>query len=323
MTASASTLTELQGAVAAAHQRLEGLVIRTPVRKSNALSHVFGVEVYLKMEHLQVTGSFKVRGALNKLLTDGVNAPHVVAASTGNHAQAVAYACAQLGKTCTLFLPTSASKQKVAALRQYDVELRFVEGDAIESELKARRDAAREEHLFVSPYNDLAVVAGQGTLGAELVTQVEAPDFILVAVGGGGMISGIAAACRARGNGARIVGCSPEASPVMHKSVQAGRVLDFPSQATLSDGTAGGLESATITYGLCEALVDEWLLVSEDQIAEAMRLLYEQESLIVEGAAGVALGVLLAHGSRFSGQRVGVVLCGRNVDWTTFQTVTQ
>jgi len=305
-----------------AQKRLKGQVRETPTRRSRYLSKIIEGEVFLKLENLQVTGSFKVRGALNKLAPlEGTNA-HVVAASTGNHALAVAHACTTLGLTCTLFLPESANQHKVQALKRYAATLRFVTGDAVEAEYEARRTAQLHDQVFVSPYNDPAIIGGQGTVGTELLSQVSALDSMLIAVGGGGLISGIAAAVRHKNPQIQIVGCSPEASPVMHESIRVGHIVTLTSLPTLSDGTAGGLEKDAVTFSLCQALVDNWLLVNEHQIAHALRVLYNHDSLVVEGAAGVAVAALLKHASHFTGQRVAVILCGANVDSEVFQTIT-
>jgi len=305
-----------------AQKRLTGRVRRTPTRRSRYLSKVIEGEVFLKLENLQVTSSFKVRGALNKLASlEGTDA-HVVAASTGNHALAVAHACTTLGLTCTLYLPKSANRHKVQALKQYPATLRFVAGDAVQAEYEARRTAQLQDQVFVSPYNDPAVIGGQGTVGTELLSQVSEIDSILVAVGGGGLISGIAAAVRHKNLQIRMVGCSPEASPVMHESVHDGHIVTRPSLPTLSDGTAGGLEEDAVTFPLCQTLVEDWLLVNEQQIANALKVLYNRDSLVVEGAAGVGVAALLKHTPHFTGQRVAVILCGANVDPEVFQTIT-
>ena len=302
-------LREVQAAVA----RLAPWVRRTPVRRSRYLSGVSGCEVFLKLENEQLTGSFKVRGAFNKLLPLQGTDQHIVAASTGNHALGVAHACTTLGLACTLYMPLSTKQYKVAALRKYAAQLRFLPGDGLEAEYEARRAACAPRHVFVSPYNDWAVIGGQGTVGTELLAQVPDLDYVFVAVGGGGLISGIASAFRVHSPRTRVVGCSPAASPVMHESVRAGRIVTFPSAPTLSDGTAGGIEAGAVTFSLCRDLVDEWLTVSEDEIARAMQALYSRESLVVEGAAGVATAAFLRRAPRLEGLRIAIVLCGGNV----------
>ena len=299
--------------VMAAKERLRPYVHTTPVRRSSSFSRAAGCEVFLKLENLQVTGSFKVRGAFNKLLPLQKTTQRVVAASTGNHALAVAHACTTLGLTCALYVPTSINRHKVAALRRFGTALCFVDGDAVKAEYAAHRVAQVHGRTFVSPYNDPAVIGGQGTVGTELLTQAPALDYVFVAVGGGGLISGIASVFKAYSRHTRIIGCSPAASPVMHESVRSGRIVTLPARPTLSDGTAGGIEDTAITFALCRNLVDDWLLVSEHQIRHAMQFLHDHESLTVEGAAGVAAAALLNHAPRFLGSRVAIVLCGGNV----------
>jgi len=165
------------------------------------------------------------------------------------------------------------------------------------------------------------VVAGQGTVGAELARQIERIDALLVSVGGGGLIAGTAGYLRAVGREMTVIGCSPAASCVMYQSVKAGRVLDLPSDPTLSDGTAGGVESDTITYPLCRTLVDDWALISEDDIAGAIRMAVDQEHQLIEGAAGVALAAARQAAARFPGGRIVVVLCGGNISAATLKRV--
>ena len=315
------TVSTVFNELTAAAERLSGHVRMTPVRHSRFLSEAIDGEVYLKLEHLQVTGSFKVRGALNKLIPLKGSRRHIVAASTGNHALAVAHACTTLGLDCTLFLPESANRHKVAVLRGYPVELCFVGGDAVNAEHEARRMAEEQQQVFVSPYNDVAVIGGQGTVGTEILEQAPYADCVLVAVGGGGLVSGIGVTLKEHCRKTRIVGCSPAASCVMYESVLANRVVSKPSKPTLSDGTAGGLEDSTVTLELCREIVDDWLLISEREIAIAMRRLYDHHALTVEGAAAVAVAGLLKHTRHFANCRAAIVLCGGNVDPDTFSSI--
>ena len=229
--------------------------------------------MYLKLENLQYTGSFKLRGAMNKLLS---LAPEqclrgVVAASSGNHGAAVAYGCRALGVSGTVFVPEHASPTKLEAMRRYGIEVRQHGDDSLLSELEARRYADEHGLAYLSPYNDLDVVAGQGTIGVEIVEQLPGVEVVFVSVGGGGLISGIAAVLKAHNPAIHVVGCLPENSPVMAVSVERGAIIDMPSLPTLSDGTAGGIEEGAVTFALCQALVDEYVLVSEAEIAAAMR----------------------------------------------------
>jgi threonine dehydratase len=309
--------------ITAAEARIRPYVRATPLDLSHAFSQVTGAEVHLKLENLQYTGSFKLRGAMNKLLSlpEEQRARGIVAASSGNHGAAVAFGCHALGVPGVVFVPEDASPVKVAAMQRYGIEVRFHGDDSLLSELEARRHAAVHDLAYVSPYNDAMVVAGQGTIAAELVRQADALDAVFVSVGGGGLIGGIGAYLRAHSPQTRIVGCLPENSPVMAVSQEAGYIVDMPSLPTLSDGTAGGIERDAITFDLCRQVVDEYVLVDEAEIAAAMRLVMEAHHLLVEGAAGVAVAGLLRRQADWRGKRVAVVLCGANIGLGTLKTI--
>ena len=298
----------------AADLRIRPYVRETALARAPTLSRAWGAEVYLKLENTQVTGSFKVRGAMNHLLATPVSqrAQGVVAASTGNHGVAVAFAAQELGIPCTVFIPHGADAGKCAAIESWGATLKFHGEDGVESESRAREHAEEQGLLYLSPYNDAQVVAGQGTVGVELTRQIDRVDALFVAVGGGGLSAGVAGYLKAVGRQVTVVGCSPRASAVMYESIQAGRVLDLPSAPTLSDGTAGGIESDTITFPLCRALIDRWSLVGEEEIAAAMRSGLEHERQLVEGAAGVALASAERMASEFPGGIIVVVVCGGN-----------
>jgi threonine dehydratase len=279
-----------------------------------------GVTRTLKLELLQRTGAFKIRGAA-AALSAGERPRAVVAASTGNHGLAVAAVAAALRLPCRVFVPAAAAPAKLARLRAAaGVEVVEVEGDPLLAELAARESAAGAPGtLLVAPYNDANVVLGQATLGLELLEQLEsAPDALFAAVGGGGLISGIALAVRARWPHCRIVGCLPAASPAMAAAVGAGKVVAVPMAPTLSDATAGGIEDGAITVAICGALVDEFVLLREEEIAAAMRVALLEHSLAIEGASAVALAASLRE---HSGGRHLVVLGGGNVGAETLRKV--
>jgi threonine dehydratase len=314
MTSAGELLHGIQAEVEGADRRIRPYVRETALDYSPGLSRSWGAEVWLKLENTQVTGSFKVRGAVNRILTTPVSqrALGVVTASTGNHGAAVAYAMHRLRIPGTVFVPEGARPTKLAAIRGWGAAVQVHGTDGLDTELEARRYAESKGLVYVSPYNDPQVIAGQGTVGAELARQIERIDAIFVSVGGGGLIGGIAGYLKAVGRDPVVVGCSPEHSKVMHESVQAGKVLDLPSKPTLSDGTAGGVEPDAITFPLCRALVDRWALAGEEEIAAAMRLAMDQEHLLIEGAAGVSLAVARQMASDFPGGTLVVVLCGAN-----------
>lgn len=315
------TLTEK---IADAQSRVGTHVRETPIENSAHFRRITGCETLFKLENLQHTGSFKVRGALNKVLslTEEEWERGVVAASSGNHGLAVAWTTSKLGIGCTVFVPEDASETKVAAMREYGAEVHFHGDDAAVSEARAREVADEAGLVYISPYNDSEVVAGQGTIGVELTRQLDGLDAIFVPVGGGGLISGIAGYLKGiAGGGVQVYGCQPENSAVMHESVEAGRVLDLSSKLTLSDGTAGGLEPGTITFGPCRDWVDEWVLVSEEEIKEAMNLFMDAHHLMIEGAAGVSVAALLKRQEELRGRKVAVVVCGANISLATLKGV--
>jgi threonine dehydratase len=306
-----------------AEQRIRPRVRETSVERSDELSRLGGASVFLKLENLQDTGSFKVRGAWNKLLslTPGQRARGVVTASTGNHGLAVAFVLRRLGAPGIAFVPEGAAPVKLTGIASLGVEVRTAGADPVESEARARSFAAREGRVYVSPYNDPLIVGGQGTIGLELARQLDRIDAVFVPLGGGGLVSGIASYLGAVKRGVRIIGCSPENSPVMIRSVRAGRVLDLPSLPTLSDGTAGGVEAGAITLDLCRALVDEYLTVTEDEIERALALFLRSHETVIEGAAAVALASYLKVRERFAGSRVVLVLSGGNIEPETLQRI--
>jgi threonine dehydratase len=307
--------------IAEAAERIRPHVIETPLVPSPSLSEFTGADVWLKCENLQVTGSFKVRGATNCLLAlpDRQRKGGVVAASSGNHGIAVAHAGRALGIPVVVYVPGHASPAKMAAMRRLGATVVLFGTDGLDTEQEARRVARAEERVYVSPYNDLAVVAGQGTVGVELRRQLEGIGAVIVAVGGGGLIGGMASWLKHHDPSVRIIGAQPANSRVMAESVAAGHVLEIPSLPTLSDGTAGGIEADTVTFPLCRDLVDEWIDVPEDEIAGAMRHSIEAEHLLVEGSAGVALAAVrkLRTTAR---ERVAIVLCGANISAERLKT---
>jgi threonine dehydratase len=323
VTAPGDLLYRMVGEVDAADRRIRPAVRETPLEHAPALSAAWGCEVFLKLENTQLGGSFKIRGALNRLLTTPVSsrALGVVAASTGNHGVAVAHAVRQLRVPGVVYVPRGASPAKLAAMRALGAEVREHGTDGVEAEREARRWADETGRVYVSPYNDPQVVAGQGTVGAELVRQLDRVDALCVAVGGGGLVSGVAGYLRAAGRDPVVIGCSPANSPVMHESVAAGRIVDRPSEPTLSDGTAGGIEAEAVTFPLCRTLVHEWHLASEAEIARAMRQALDAEHQLAEGAAGVALAVAARVAPRFAGGNLVVILCGGNVGSDTLRRV--
>jgi threonine dehydratase len=310
-------------AARAAAVRIAPTIVRTPLVRSAALSARCGGEVSLKLENRQRTGSFKLRGAANRMLTLSAEerARGCVAASSGNHGAAVACAMRELGVRGLIFVPEQTSAKKVEAIRQFGGEVRHFGHDGLDTEQHARAYAEANGMFYVSPYNDPEVVAGQATCGLEIVEQLDELDAVFIAVGGGGLIGGVGSVIRQSFPAARIYACQPEASPVMARSIAAGRILDLPSEPTLSDGTAGGIEAGTITFELVAEVADEFILVTEAQIAAAMRLFMQAQQEVVEGAAGVAIAALLARPELARDSHSVVLVCGGNVSDATLQSI--
>ena len=323
MTSPGELLFQLDEEVAGADQRIRPHVRETALDYSPELSRAWGAEVFLKLENTQVTGSFKVRGALNRLLSTPISqrALGVVAASTGNHGAAVAYAMAKLRIPGTVFVPEGASSTKLNAIRAWGAEIKVHGQDGLESETEARHYAENKGLVYLSPYNDPHVVAGQGTIGAELARQLDRIDVLCISVGGGGLVGGVAGYLKGLGRAGVVVGCSPEKSKVMYESVKAGHILDLPSEPTLSDGTAGGVEADAITFPLCRALIDEWAILTEAEIAAGIRLAIDHAHQLVEGAAGMALAAARGLAGKYPGGNIVVVLCGGNISAETLKSV--
>ena len=306
-----------------AGNRIDSYIRETPLDYSPYYSELTGADVYLKLENLQHTGSFKLRGAFNKLLSmsEDDRASGGVAASSGNHGAAIAYAMNELGVSGVIFVPEQTSSTKVSAIKRAGGDVRFYGSDGLDTEVHAREYAGQQGMVYLSPYNDLDVIAGQGTCGVEIAKQLPDVDAVFIAVGGGGLISGVGAFLKSVNPSIRVIACQPAASAVMTESVKAGRILDLPSEPTLSDGTAGGIEADAITFGICREIIDEYLLVSEQQIAEAMRGFIDAHHMLSEGAAGVAIAGLVASGDKFKGRNVVVIICGGNVSRETLKQV--
>lgn len=314
-------------------------VLLTPMLHSSWLS-TDSTNVYIKLETEQITNAFKLRGALNrvhKALASG--AKSVVTASTGNHAMAVTYALNKLGASGIVFLPTSAKSGKLEALQlataRSNVELKLKGDDCLEAELAALKYSKETAAVYVSPYNDLAVMAGQGTIGTEIMDylsrdvdvskSLKPKKCCYVTVGGGGLIAGIAASLKAQEPGVwRIVGCLPYNSPVMYECVKAGKVVNCQCSPTLSDGSEGDIEEGSITVEVCTNLVDAWALINEADIASAIRGMFVNHRKVVEGAAGVALAGFRTDKEwreQNDCKTAVVVACGANIDPDTFASI--
>lgn len=313
---------DVHAEVLAAAARLRGRLLETPLVPSPWLSRVLDADVRLKLENVQITGSFKARGALNKMLqlSAAERARGVVAASSGNHGLGVANAAGQLGCRAIVFVPETTPAQKRAAIAHLGAEVVVFGPDCVDTEIHARAFAAKAGRPYVAPYNDPAVAAGQGTVAEELLRQWPDVDVVYVAMGGGGLLGGMAGYARVVRPQVEWVACSPVTSPAMELCVREGRIVDVPCGDTLSDSTHGGVEPGAITFELCRQLVDRWLQVDERSIAAALRGCLAHQHLLVEGAAAVAIAAARADRQR-RGDRVCVLICGGNLPFGRLQQV--
>ncbi len=299
--------------------RLGDALVRTPLHRSHTLSEITGVDVYLKFENLQYTGSFKGRGARNRLL-DVEPGTGVIAMSAGNHAQGVAHHASLLGIDATIVMPRTTPFVKVARTQDLGARVVLAGDDVMESAVEARRLSDAEGLEFIHPFDDAAVIAGQGTIGLEMLEDEPTLDTIVAAVGGGGLVSGLALAASAHDRPVRVVGVQTERYPSMADR-RAGRASTAAPGSTVADGIAV-TEPGVLTSALVEQHDVEVLVVSEAAIERSIALLLEIEKTVVEGAGAVGLAACLEHSERFADQKVGLVLCGGNIDPRTLAVVT-
>lgn len=298
-----------------AHVRIQSSVRRTPVEEISRGISGSAARVYAKLENLQETGSFKLRGATNRILrlTDAEKTHGIVAASNGNHGLGVAAAAKRAGVSAEVYVSAQVAPAKASRIEEYGARIRQAGAQPLEAEIIARQRAMESGRAFISPYNDWDVLAGQGSIAVELHEQIPHLDAVFIAVGGGGLIGGIGAYLKYASPETQIVGCWPENSPVLYKSMQAGRIIPIEEKPTISESTAGGLEEGSITLDVCRTVIDSCLLVSEEEILDAMRLVHRSKQWLIEGAAGVALAAFLGTADRYKGKTVAIVICGGNL----------
>jgi threonine dehydratase len=292
---------------------LAGQVVRTPCLRSARLSEVLGAEITLKLETLQHSSSFKDRGALVKLasLRAAERARGVIAMSAGNHAQGVAYHATRLGIPATVVMPRLTPFVKVEKTSQFGARV-LLEGDSVDEAADfAQRLAAERDLVFIHPYDDPAIIAGQGTIGLEVLADVPDLEVLVVPIGGGGLIAGVATAAKALKPEIEIVGVQASACPSMHR-MRAG-LPEAPLRPSIAEGIAVK-RPGRLTLPIVRALVGDILLVEEEAIEEAILALLEVEKLVVEGAGAAGLAALMTYRERFVGRRVGLILCGGNID---------
>ena len=312
---------DLKESCQTAYNNIKKHIVKTPLFYSENLSSISDSNVFLKLENFQHTGSFKLRGAMNKILNLPDKSISVVAASSGNHGAAVAYSLRNLKMEGLVYVPENAVPSKVELIKKYGVEVRYSGNDCLIAESSAISYAEENNLSFVSPYNDIDVISGQGTIGVEMINQMKDLDVVFITVGGGGLISGVGGYLKSINSNIKIIGCSPENSPVMKISLNKGKIIEFESLPTLSEGSAGGIERDSITYNFCEEFIDDFYLVSEEEIVENIKFFIANEKLLIEGAAAVSVAGFLKNKKLFKGMNVGIVICGGNIGNDTLKSI--
>ncbi|MBU2710778.1 threonine/serine dehydratase [Zooshikella harenae] len=306
-----------QAMIDSAYKAIQPFIRTTPLDLSIGLSEITGVNIWLKKEHQQYTGSFKLRGALNCIshLSNEQKQLGVITASSGNHGLGVAMAGKITGTKVTVFVPKTTSEIKVEAIKNLGAKLEFVDGDVLTAELTGSSLAKETGSYYISPYNDPLVIAGQSTLGIEIHQQLPSAKAVFMSVGGGGLISGIGSFYKENRIDTEIVGCWPVNAPALLKCIEQGKINDVSEYPTLSDSTAGGIEADSITFPIAQKVIDQYYTVVESEISHAMHKLAAYEREIVEGSAGVALAAILQQAKKYHKKDVVVVLCGNNISF--------
>jgi threonine dehydratase len=300
-----------------AELRIRDFIYFSPCQLSAALSEVTGQQVFLKLDNLQRTGAFKERGALNRilLLSDDEKRRGVIAASAGNHAQAVAYHATQRGVLARIVMPLMTPLVKISATRGFGADVILHGANYDEACDEALRICQLEGLTFLHPFDDPAVINGQGTIGLELLEQVQGLEAVVVPIGGGGLISGVACALKESNPVIRVVGVQTERLPSMLRAMEFGSPITLPAEATIADGIAVR-RAGDLTLPLVKRFVDEIVTVDEEEIANAIMVLLEREKTLAEGAGAVALAALLQKKTSLKGERTAVLVCGGNIDVT-------
>ncbi len=306
-----------------AEGRIQEFIRETPLEHSPFLSRIGKGQVYLKLENTQITGSFKLRGALNKLLflSEDKKNRGIVTASSGNHGIAVAYGLKRFNLNGRIFIPANASPAKIKALQDYGAQIEFFGDDCVKAEIRARERAEKENLIYISPYSDPQIIGGQATVAIEIIKQLKDFDSVLVPVGGGGLIAGIAGYLKGLNKKVKVFGCQPENSAVLYESIKAGHIIEMESKPTISEGSAGGIEKGTITLDVCRDYVDDFILVSEEEIKEAIRIIFENHFMIIEGAAALSVASFIKEKKRFKNKNIVLILSGAKLTINALKSV--
>ncbi|MDD4363236.1 MAG: threonine/serine dehydratase [Atribacterota bacterium] len=307
-----------------AKKNITNLIKETELRESIYLSNKINGQVFLKLENLQTTNAFKIRGAFNKLLIIKEENCEIVTASSGNHGQAIALACQKMGLKTTIFLPEKTPEKKIELIKKYGAQI-IIKGDTVDqAEEYGRLMAEKENKFYISPYNDPAIIAGQGTIGLEIIQQYSKLQSILVPIGGGGLISGIAIAVKENFPDIKIIGIQAENDAAMYHSFGKGKLLtndNYPHFPTIADGLAGGIENNSMTFPIIQKYVDDILLIKEDLIEKSIYKLWKNENLIVEGAGAVSTAAVLGNPEIFYDQKIALIVSGGNINENTFKKI--
>ena len=301
-------------------ENIKHYIVKTPLTYSERLSNEINSNIFLKLENLQKTGSFKARGALNKILNIN-NSKDVVAASSGNHGAAVSYALSKKNMHGTIYVPENVKKSKVKNIESYGSKVVKFGDDCLDAENQAIRVSKENNLTFVSPYNDLDIVSGQGTIGVEILNDNNEIDVVFITVGGGGLISGGGSYLKSINPSIKVIGCSPVNSSIMINSIKKGKIINTESKDTLSDGSAGGVEEGSITFDICNELIDDYCLVSEDEISLQIKNSLNIDKMLIEGSAAVAIASAIKMKSQLVDKNVVIVICGGNIGSDTLKKI--
>ena len=306
-----------------AYNRSKSSIRKTPLEHSPYLSNLIDGNVYLKLDNIQKTGSFKFRGAVSKMTSISATEKEkgVVTASTGNHGAACSLAMSLLGIDGKIVVPTIVHKNKVNNILNFGGKVEYHGDDCLIAEERAQEISKTTGATYISPYNDPAIICGQGTMGYEIDQDLKNIDSVFLSVGGGGLISGVGGYLKSVQKNVKMVAVSPKNSCVMYESIKAGKQLDLPSDPTLSDGTAGGVEMGSITFELCQRIIDEFILVTEDEIADGIRIGLEKHHQLIEGAAGAAIAGFMKQKDKLNGHTVVIVICGGNISSEVLKSI--
>ena len=299
---------------------IKNYIEKTPLKHSERLSKETNSNIFLKLENLQKTGSFKARGALNKILN--INSTEkVMAASSGNHGAAVSYALSKKNMIGTIYVPKNVKKSKVKNIESFGSKVIKFGDDCLDAENEAIRLCKENNLTFVSPYNDYDIISGQGTIGVEILEQNSNIDTVFITVGGGGLISGISSYIKSINPDIKVIGCSPINSSIMINSIKEGKIVNTESKDTLSDGSAGGVEEGSITFNMCKELIDDFCLVSEEEIALQIKNALNIDKMSIEGSAAVAIASAIKMKSHIENKNVAIIICGGNIGSDTLNKI--